>query len=285
MKEYKIGSFKPKNRVFLAPMLEPNDIAFRMLCHESGSGVNFTGMEHPLSKKKIYLDDKPFLQIFCTTEKGIKEFFKKYEDEVSGFDLNLGCPSPLAGRFGFGSFLQKNTLAVEKILKEMRESTKKPLVLKLRKSDQAIKIAQKAEQIGFDGIIIHPRTKDQGYAGIPDEKFALELKSLLKIPVIYSGNVNLNNYKEFLKKFDFVMIGREAIGRPNVFAKISKTKKELNFLDYLVLAKKYEIRFNQVKWQAMAFTKGMKNAKVIREKLIYVKTLEELEKLWKANMN
>ena len=52
MEEYKIGNLVLKNRIFLAPMLEPNDIAFRMLCKKAGAGLTFTGMIHPLSQKK-----------------------------------------------------------------------------------------------------------------------------------------------------------------------------------------------------------------------------------------
>jgi tRNA-dihydrouridine synthase len=48
-----------KNKYLLAPMLEPNDIAFRILCKKAGCGLTYTGMTSPLSEKKLFLEDKP----------------------------------------------------------------------------------------------------------------------------------------------------------------------------------------------------------------------------------
>ena len=49
----KIGNFKPKNRYFLAPMEEVNDVVFRLLCKKAGCGLTYTGMIHPQTKQKI----------------------------------------------------------------------------------------------------------------------------------------------------------------------------------------------------------------------------------------
>jgi len=38
----KIGNLKLKSRILLAPMLEPNDIAFRLLCKKAGCGLTYT---------------------------------------------------------------------------------------------------------------------------------------------------------------------------------------------------------------------------------------------------
>ena len=43
----KIKNLKLKNRFFLAPMEEVNDIAFRLICKEAGAGMTWTGMIHP----------------------------------------------------------------------------------------------------------------------------------------------------------------------------------------------------------------------------------------------
>jgi len=95
--------------------------------------------------------------------------------------------------------------------------------------------------------------------------------------VIYSGNVNEKNSKELLKKFDYIMIGREAIGRPNVFGK----KPKIKFGDYLKESEKYNFPFRQIKFQAMNFTKGKKNATELRLKIFKIKNLRELEEFSK----
>jgi tRNA-dihydrouridine synthase B len=170
-----VPDLKGANQFFLAPMLEPNDIAFRLLCKKAGCGLTYTGMINPLSKQKLDLQDKPAIQLFCTTPVGIEKFIKKYEKKVALFDFNLGCPSTLAGKMGFGSFLHDDIGVIEEILKVMRKSTRKPITIKLRKSGNAIKFAKLAEKY-VDAIGIHPRTQKQGYSGEPDLDFALKLK-------------------------------------------------------------------------------------------------------------
>ncbi len=276
----KIGTLNLKNRFLLAPMLEPNDIAFRLLCKKCGCGLVFTGMTNPQNKKEQILEDKPAMQIFANNTKDIKNFIKKYDKSVSLWDFNLGCPSKLSKKLQHGAFLQKNIEEVKTILSEIRTSTEKPCTVKLRKSKYSIEIAKLAETLGFNAIIIHPRTIEQGYSGNPDYKFAIELKSNVKIPVIYSGNVNEKNADKILQDFDFLMIGRYAIGNPNIFSKLTNKKIKVDFFDYLKLAKKYNLTYRQIKFQAMNFTKDKVNAKKIRRELINAKNIEEIEKIY-----
>lgn len=273
----KINNLPLNNRIFLAPMEEINDPAFRILCKKAGCGLTYTGMIHPRTKQKITLTDKPALQLFCTTTKGITQFIKKHNKNVSLWDFNLGCPATTAKKHGFGSYLT-DLDKIEAILKTIRESTKKPVTIKIRKSKIAFDILKLAEKY-CDAICIHPRERSQGYSGKPDLKFALQLKKKTKLPVIYSGNVSEKNYKDFLKKFDYIMIGREAIGRPEIFSKISKTKftKNVEFKDYIKLAEKFKLSFKQIKFQAMNFTKTQRNAKKKRLEISRIKNLKELK--------
>jgi tRNA-dihydrouridine synthase B len=272
-----------KNKIFLAPMEEVNDIAFRLLCKKAGAGLTYTGMINPLTQKEMSLEDKPTLQLFCTSEEGIKEFIKKYDKKVSMWDFNLGCPAKTAKKHGFGSFLIGNLEIIEKILKTIRESTDKPVSVKIRKSNNSFKILEIAEKY-CDAICIHPRTQAQGYGGNADIEFAEKIKSKTKLPVIYSGDVDETNFKELLKKFDYVMIGRKAIGNPNIFAKISGKKVSFNFSDYLTLAKEHNFYFRQIKFQAMCFTKGKDNAKELRLEISKIKNMKELKEFVEENL-
>ena len=280
--KYEIGNLKLGNRFFLAPMLEPNDIVFRTLCKKAGCGLTYTGMISPLSRQKLYLDDKPAIQIFGNSSRGIKSFMKKYDSKVSLWDFNLGCPSKLSRKLKHGAFMHQDFEAVEKILKIINDSTKKPVTIKLRKSPHAIKIAKLAEKY-VDAIGIHPRTIEQGYSGKADYEFALEIKNSVNVPVIYSGNVNLGNVEKILKDFDFVFIGREAIGNPGIFSNLLGENPKIDFLNYLELAEKYGLFFRQIKYQAMNFTKGTGNAKYLRKKLIEAKTTPDIKEIIKTN--
>jgi len=276
---FKIGNLKLKNRYFLAPMAEVNDIAFRLLCKKAGCGLAYTGMTNPLNKKELILDDKPALQIFSTSEKGIEEFIKRYEKRVSLFDFNLGCPAKTAKKLGFGSFMHNKIETIEKILAIMRKSTKKPITIKLRKSDDALKIAEIAEKY-CDAICIHPRTSGQGYSGNPDLEFAEKLKSCVSIPIIYSGNVNEKNAGEFLRRFDFVMIGRAAMGNPGIFSELLNKKVKIGFGNYLKLAERYNLKFSQIKLQALNFTKSKKNAKELRRKIVNTNSVDDIKQIF-----
>ncbi len=280
IKNLKLGKAL-KDRVFLAPMEEVNDVAFRLMCKKAGCSLTWTGMTHPRTKQKTYFDDKPICQLFCKTPEGIKEFVKKHNKKVSGWDFNLGCPATTARKHGFGSYMISELKTIEEILKEIRKAAgkKKAVFVKIRKSAYAKKILKLVEKY-CDAIIVHPRTQQQGYSGIPEEKFAEKLRDKTKLPVVYSGNVGEKNYKELLKKFDYVMVGRSAIGNPGIFSDISGKKKSgLDFKDYLKLSKKYKFPFRLLKFQAMNFTKGKKDAKEKRLEIFEVKTEKRLRKL------
>lgn len=278
----KLIKLKSKNNIFLAPMEEVGDVVFRLLCIKQGAGLTWTPLTNPQTKQNQYLFDKPVLQLFGTTTKSIKEFMKKYDKKVSAWDFNLGCPAKTARKHGFGAYLTDLNL-IEKILKEMRENTKKPLIVKIRKSPFSFEILKIAEKY-CDYLVIHPRTKEQGYSGEPDLKFALKLKQKSKIPVIYSGNVELKNSQKYLKKFDGVMIGRKSIGNPGEF---NSLEKKLSFQDYLKLYnklnKKYNLNFpfRQIKFQAMCFTKGIEGSAKIRLKLSNCKDLKQIQEVLK----
>lgn len=277
---YKIGNLKLKNRILLAPMLEPNDIAFRLLCKRAGCALTYTGMTSPLSKQKLYLDDKPMLQLFGNSSRGITSFMKKYDAEVSGWDFNLGCPSKLSRKCKHGAFMQNELKEIKKILEVMRKNTKKPVTIKIRKSRYAFDIVRLAEEARVDAICIHARTVEQGYSGEVDYAYALEVKRRAGIPVIFSGVLDIGKVGKILKDFDFVMIGRAGIGKPGVFAELLKKEdgEKFSFKGYLKLAKKYDLFFRQIKYQAMNFTKGMKGGKRLREKLVEAKSVGDIEK-------
>jgi tRNA-dihydrouridine synthase B len=271
----------PFNSPFiLAPMLEPNDYAFRLLCKKAGAGAIYTGMVSPMSKQELKFPDKPILQIFGNNIRGMANFIKKYDSYVSGWDFNLGCPSVVAKRVKIGSYLQDDLVSIEKILKEIRKNTSKFFSVKIRKSSNSFKILNLAEKY-CDAIIIHPRTREQGYSGKADISFALELKEKSKIPVILSGDVCDRSAKDLLKLFDYLMVGRAAIGNPSIFYSLRGKPDQISFKEYLNMAQKFEIPFKQIKYQAFNFTKGLSGASRLRSILMKTKTTGEIESAFK----
>lgn len=278
----RIRNLELENPYFLAPMAEINDIAFRILCKKAGASLVYTGMINPLTQLKLDLEDKPAIQLFSTSEKGIADFIKKNDRNCSLWDFNLGCPSKIARKIRFGSFMHHKLEDIEKILATMRESTDKPVTVKLRKSKNISKIIKIANKY-CDAICIHPRTQEQGYSGKADIDYALKIKKRTKLPIIYSGDVNLDNAAKLARKFDFVMIGRAAVGNPGIFAKLTNKNINFSFEDYLKLTQKHQLYFSQAKLQSMNFTKGMKNGKELRRKLVFAKTTREIKEIYNLN--
>lgn len=281
--QYKIGNLALKNPYFLAPMHEVNDIAFRELCRKAGASLVYTGLINPQSRKPINLEDKPAIQLTCNKTDGLEEFIKRNDKNCSLWDFNLGCPSLHAKKSKTGFFMIKNIKVIEDILKTIKQNTKKPITIKIRKAEfEDINLIITLAEKYCDAITLHPRTQEQGYSGIPDLEFARQIKTITKLPVIYSGNVNSKQEADkILEEFDFVMIGRQAIGNPNIFYELTdKTpKKIIIFKDYLKLAEKYKLNFQQIKFQAINFTKGINDASKIRTLLSSAKTKQDLERL------
>ena len=281
LKSINLGKLKLKNRIFLAPMHEVNDIAFRILCQKAGASLTYTGLINPQTREKLFFNDRPAVQFACNNTDGIKEFIGKNDKKISLYDFNLGCPSPHAKQSKIGYFMIRDYHKIEAILGEIKRYTKKPLTIKIRKMSEEItlKIIKLAERY-CDAIAVHPRTQEQGYSGIPDLEFARFVKKKTNLPVIYSGNLNNREEAEnLLKEFDFIMIGRAAIGNPSIFSEIlGKIRKRIDFFDWLKLAKKLDkkIYFSQIKFQAISFTKGFDGASKMRARLSVAKNEKEV---------
>jgi tRNA-dihydrouridine synthase len=117
-------------------------------------------------------------------------------------------------------------------------------------------------------------------------EFAKQVKKLTKLPIIYSGNINSQEEAEkMLAEFDFIMIGRACMGNPSIFSDIigKKSKKRMDFYDWLKLAKKTErpLYFSQIKFQAINFTRDFEGAGKIRNLLSTSKSEKELLEILK----
>ena len=113
----KIGNLKIAKGAFLAPMADYTNIAFRTLCKEYGSALQYTELISAKaitynSKKTIEMlavskKEKPvFLQLFgndpSIIAKAIMLVEKEFGENFVGYDLNCGCsvPKALKGKYG-----------------------------------------------------------------------------------------------------------------------------------------------------------------------------------------
>ena len=116
----------------------------------------------------------------------------------------------------------------EDLLKAVRRAIRIPLTIKIRSGwdasgDQAVNIARIAENCGVDAIAVHPRTAGQLFSGRADWSIIAAVKEKVSIPVI--GNGDIMSAGDALRMLDEtgcdgVMIGRKAIGNPDIFTRV-----------------------------------------------------------------
>ncbi len=170
-------------------------------------------------------------QLFGSNPEVMAEAAKVCED--LGFDIvdiNFGCPVKKVVTCNGGSGLLRDLPLVEQILRAVRAAIRVPLTCKFRAgwNDKDLvfeRMGKVAEDCGLAAIALHPRTREQGYAGFADWSRIAALKAGSKIPVI--GNGDISSPEDAIRMFeetgcDAVMIGRCASSNPWIFSQIAE---------------------------------------------------------------
>lgn len=238
MKNFKIGNVKINNNVVLAPMAGFSDVGLRELAYSYGAGLTYTEM---VSAKALeYNNAKTFellnttknqtpiaVQIFGSDSKSMALACKNPRlQKFDIIDINMGCPTPKIVKNGDGSALLKNIGLAEEIISACVKATRKPITVKFRigiDDDNiiAVEFAKMCERAGASAITVHGRTVAQGYSGKSNLEVIKQVVESVDIPVIASGDcVDKLSYQHILDVTgaDAVMIGRGAIGNPEIFA-------------------------------------------------------------------
>src|SRR3989344_4691800 len=176
MKYLSIGNVRLRNRLFLAPMVDVTDCAFRLLCREQGAAMAYTEMiyvnalihENKPTEKLITIGgklDRPLgLQVTGNT---VLDFRKlSVLDSLRNYDvidINCGCPSVKIVGSEAGSYLLKTPDKIGEMIKILKDSGL-TVTAKIRlgfKNNNVFEVSKKIEKAGADLLTIHARTAEQ----------------------------------------------------------------------------------------------------------------------------
>jgi|TARA_B100001750_G_scaffold156323_1_gene125585 nifR3 family TIM-barrel protein len=306
------------SKAFLAPMAGVSDPALRLMCKKMGAGLvvtELTSVNAIVAKQKqlqlqmkditefieFSQDERPLsIQLFGSDIVALEKAAKIVEPFFDIIDYNMGCPAPHITKQMAGGALLQNSSLTQEIFKTLVNSVKRPISLKMRigvnESNKLLfqDIAKIAEREGIQMITLHPRTVSQGYSGHSDWDMIKKLKQIVSVPIIGNGDITSPEIAKKVLDYtgcDYVMIGRGAMGNPFIFEQINdyldygrykqySIHDRLNaFVQYIEATSKYNIRFVNIKQQAIRFTKGVVGGSVLRKRLSEANNIDELTKL------
>jgi len=237
----RIGHYKLKNNLFLAPMAGVTDRPFRGLCRRLGAGMAASEMVSSNSllwgseKTKRRADhageEEPRAVQIVGSDPALMAQAARYNTERGAqiIDINMGCPAKKICNVYAGSALMQNEKLVAEILHAVVKSVDVPVTLKIRTGwDSANRngpaIARIAEACGIQALAVHGRTRADAFQGEAEYDTITAIKAAVNIPVIANGDITTPEKAAFVLQrtgADGLMIGRAAQGNPWIFREIS----------------------------------------------------------------
>ncbi len=312
----------------LAPMAGFTDAPFRVLCSRLGCDMSVSEMIS--AKAMVYRDKKTAtlakiaegeapvsIQLFghepdvmaeaaCMVAEGSFEGCSFAKPPVA-IDINMGCPVKKIYSSGDGSALMRDPELCGRLV-EAAGKCGLPVTVKIRAgitahAKNAVEVAAACAEAGAFAVCVHGRTREQMYApGVDLDIIAAVRDALPKsVYVIGNGDVkDLESAKHMVSYTgcDGVMIGREALGNPWVFAEIASggdgyTPPTFEQRIETAAALIREIceekgEFNGVResrGRAAHFIKGLRGAAEMRAALNQAETLEQVMRILEISDN
>lgn len=309
----KIKNLNLLNKTFLAPLANFNTHAFQILCLRYQAALVFTEMYNIYAiinnftkfqkELELFPEEHPIsLQLIGNDPRALAKAMDLVSSlEYDGFDLNLGCPAPDELKCELGGFLLKKPERIRPLISTMVNATNKAVSAKIRigynnSQINAVEVSKIIEEEGADFITIHGRTVKAGFSSENNLDIIRECKSKVNIPIVGNGNVVDGPSAEKMldyTKCDFVMIGRGAIGSPQIFLEINEYlkgkqmsplsrqeyKKILQeYYNLLKITNEFE-KFSMIRTKIVQFIRPKYLGKKFKENISKQESLSEIERL------
>lgn len=309
------GPLTLPSRYLLSPLAGFTNLEFRLIVRELGGMslgttdlVNARGLMHGNTGTRSMIEtcaeDRPFsVQIFGS-EPDIMcqaaEFLESYG--VDAIDINMGCPVHRITKGGAGSAMMCQQEETVQLVRQIVESVSIPVTVKMRlgwDDDQITSpdFAAAFEAVGVAAVMIHGRTREQGFSGnVNLDGIRKTVEAVKNIPVLGNGDVrSIPDADRMFRETGChgISIGRGALANPWIFRQLVEweTTGEYGpagtFLDRLNLLRKQfeylERRFTTehaiVRFRKMGhwYLKGMRVRKRLRGEFQQAKTRPEFE--------
>ena len=228
--------------VFLAPMEDVTDPAFRLMCKRFGADLVYTefvssdalvrSVNKTMQKLAICDEERPVaIQIYGKDPGAMADAARIVEEARPDIlDLNFGCPVKRVAGKGAGAGLLQDVPRMLEITRAVVDAVKLPVTVKTRLGwDDSHKIivtlAEQLQDCGIEALTIHGRTRAQMYTGEADWTLIGEVKKnpRMHIPIIGNGDVTTpQRARECFEQYgvDAIMIGRASFGRPWIFKEV-----------------------------------------------------------------
>lgn len=311
--ELRIGHVHISGNLVLGPMAGVTDLPFRLLCKEQGADLIYTEMvsakgilyRNRNTESLMAVDERErpvSLQLFGEDPQILAEAAARIRHRnFDILDLNMGCPVPKVVNNGEGSALMRDPDKIGRIVRAVSQAMDKPVTVKIRKGfaageEQAVEAAVAAWENGAAAVAVHGRTREQYYSGKADWDIIRQVKEAVSIPVIGNGDVTSPQKAEELVRqtgCDGIMIARGAQGNPWIFSEMihweetgelpprpDKDEIRKMMLRHARLQLEYKGEFcgiREMRKHVAWYTKGLKGASRMREKVNAVESLEELQ--------
>jgi nifR3 family TIM-barrel protein len=224
-------------------------------------------------------------------------------------DLNFGCPvNKVVSKKG-GSALLKDCPLLERVAKAVvKAAAPVAVTAKIRigwceNTVNATSTARLLEDAGVQAIAVHGRTKEQGYSGQADWDVIAQVADAVSIPVIGNGDIAGARDLEARMKSGVagVMIGRAAMCGPWMFRELRHWLATGEILPLPSLENRWaHIRrhcrlfveqegselhaMSAMRSRLMAYSRGMPDAKQLRQRFSSVASLGELDAIAEQNI-
>ncbi|HMB05475.1 MAG TPA: tRNA-dihydrouridine synthase [Isosphaeraceae bacterium] len=238
-----LGRLAIPSRFFLAPLAGYTSLAFRLAVRGCGGlGLVTTDLVNARSimerrprafeLAETCAEDRPLaIQIYGHVIAEMEYAARWVVDHgASAVDINMGCPVNKVVKSGGGSALMCQTDAAVRLVAAVVNAVTVPVTVKMRLGWDAATLsapalAQGFEKVGVAGVIIHGRTREQGFKGSVDRAgIRAVVAAVERMPVV--GNGDIRTLADAAATFRetgcaAISIGRGALSNPFIFRQLA----------------------------------------------------------------